>query len=72
MATEPPDPKTLTSWHDAFQYPIPAVRRMETHLRADVAAGREKVRGLVGYSSLALRSMFCTTITVFLSWVCGG
>jgi len=49
MTTEAPDPQTLTSWHDAFQHhPIPAVRRLETQLRADLKAGREKVRGLVG------------------------
>ncbi|KAI9872306.1 MAG: para-aminobenzoate synthase, (PABA) [Pleopsidium flavum] len=50
MATEAPDPKTFTSWQAAFQYPIPAVRRMEAQLRGDVASGREKVRGLVGAS----------------------
>ena len=64
MALEPPDPKTLTSWTDAFQYQIPAVRRMEKQLRADVAAGRERVRGLVGYVFLFL----VLVRPVFVAW----
>jgi len=57
MATEAPDPKTFTSWQDAFQYPIPAVRRMEAQLRGDIASGREKVRGLVGFVLLLSMSL---------------
>ena len=48
MAAEAPDPKTFKSWNDAFQYPIPAIRRMEQQLRGDLDANREKLRTLVG------------------------
>ncbi len=48
MATEAPTPQTLTSWEDAFHHPIPTTRRLETQLRADVAANQEKVRAIVG------------------------
>ena len=48
MTTEAPDPKVFSSWEDAFQYPIPAVRRMEQQLRNDIASNREKLRTLVG------------------------
>lgn len=48
MAPEAPDPKSLKSWHDAFQYPIPTVRRVEQELRRDIASNREKLRALVG------------------------
>ncbi|KAI9788534.1 MAG: hypothetical protein M1835_002220 [Candelina submexicana] len=50
MAVEAPDPKTLKSWEDAFQYPIPVVRRMEQQLRSDLVANSEKLRTLVGAS----------------------
>ena len=48
MATEAPDPKTFKSWEDAFQYAIPAVRRMEQQLRSEISANRERLRTLVG------------------------
>ena len=48
MAPEAPDPKSLKSWHDAFQYPIPTVRRVEQELRRDIASNKEKLRALVG------------------------
>ncbi|KAJ5545483.1 hypothetical protein N7535_006131 [Penicillium sp. DV-2018c] len=48
MAPEAPDPQSLKSWHDAFQYPIPTVRRVEQELRRDIASNREKLRALVG------------------------
>ncbi|KAJ5127658.1 hypothetical protein N7448_008437 [Penicillium atrosanguineum] len=48
MAPEAPDPQSLTSWHDAFQYPIPTVRRVEQELRRDIASNKEKLRALVG------------------------
>ncbi|KAJ5984955.1 hypothetical protein N7499_008787 [Penicillium canescens] len=48
MAPEAPDPQSLKSWHDAFQYPIPTVRRVEQELRRDIASNKEKLRALVG------------------------
>ena len=48
MAPEAPDPTTFSSWEEAFEYPIPAVRGMEKQLRRDVESNREKLRTLVG------------------------
>ncbi|KAJ5936065.1 hypothetical protein N7454_005363 [Penicillium verhagenii] len=48
MAPEAPDPQSLKSWADAFQYPIPTVRRVEQELRRDIASNKEKLRALVG------------------------
>lgn len=48
MAREGPDPQSLSSWEDAFQYPIPTVRRVEQELRRDIASNKEKLRALVG------------------------
>ncbi|KAK4866649.1 hypothetical protein LT330_008202 [Penicillium expansum] len=48
MAPEAPDPQSLKSWNDAFQYPIPTVRRVEQELRRDIASNKEKLRALVG------------------------
>ncbi|EPS28609.1 hypothetical protein PDE_03555 [Penicillium oxalicum 114-2] len=48
MAPDAPDPQSLKSWQDAFQYPIPTVRRVEQELRRDIASNREKLRALVG------------------------
>ncbi|KAK5256509.1 hypothetical protein LTR16_003103 [Cryomyces antarcticus] len=50
MATEAPDPKTLKSWEDAFQYPVPVVRRLVQQLRGNINENREKLRTLVGAS----------------------
>ncbi|KZF21361.1 hypothetical protein L228DRAFT_284407 [Xylona heveae TC161] len=50
MVLEAPDPKTFSSWEDAFRYPTPAVRHMELQLRGDLGATREKLRGMVGAS----------------------
>lgn len=51
MATQPPlDPKILTSWEDAFQYPLPVVRRLEQQLRKNIDENRSKLRSLVGTS----------------------
>ncbi|KAL8796064.1 MAG: hypothetical protein Q9195_001640 [Heterodermia aff. obscurata] len=47
---EPPDPKTLESWEDAFRYPVAAVRGMERQLRVDIESNRERLRSLVGAS----------------------
>lgn len=48
MAAEAPNPTTLKSWEEAFQFPIPVVRKMEQQLRSEIAGNREKVRSLVG------------------------
>ncbi|KKK14286.1 hypothetical protein AOCH_003255 [Aspergillus ochraceoroseus] len=48
MALDGPDPQSLKSWQDAFQYPIPTVRRVEQELRRDVASNKEKLRAFVG------------------------
>ena len=48
MATETPDPRTFRSWEDAFQYPIPVVRKLEKQLRTNADDNREKLRSLVG------------------------
>ncbi|RAL08314.1 uncharacterized protein BO97DRAFT_398356 [Aspergillus homomorphus CBS 101889] len=48
MASDGPDPQSLESWQDAFQYPIPTVRRVEQELRRDIASNKEKLRALVG------------------------
>jgi hypothetical protein len=48
MATEAPDPRTFQSWEDAFQYPIPVVRKLEQQLRSNADDNREKLRSLVG------------------------
>ncbi|KAF1937237.1 hypothetical protein EJ02DRAFT_426793 [Clathrospora elynae] len=50
MATEAPDPRTFQSWEDAFQYPIPIVRKLEQQLRNNADENREKLRSLVGAS----------------------
>jgi len=49
MATETPDPRTFQTWEDAFQYPIPIVRKLEQQLRNNADDNREKLRSLVGY-----------------------
>ncbi|KAF2797271.1 hypothetical protein K505DRAFT_298672 [Melanomma pulvis-pyrius CBS 109.77] len=50
MATEAPDPRTFKSWEDAFQFPIPVVRKLENQLRSNANENREKLRSLVGAS----------------------
>ena len=49
MTTEAPDPKTFEAWGNAFQYPVPVVRRMEQQLRTDISSNKERLRTLVGY-----------------------
>lgn len=49
MATEAPDPRNFKTWEDAFQYPIPVVRKLEQQLRNNADENREKLRSLVGY-----------------------
>lgn len=48
MASDGPDPQSLKTWQDAFQYPVPTVRRVEQELRRDIASNKEKLRALVG------------------------
>jgi hypothetical protein len=48
MATEAPDPRTFQRWEDAFQYPVPIVRKLEQQLRNNADENREKLRSLVG------------------------
>lgn len=50
MSNQPPDPKTLQSWEDAFQYPLPVVRKLEQQLRKNIDENRQKLRSLVGTS----------------------
>jgi conserved oligomeric Golgi complex subunit 1 len=51
MAVQSPDPKTLGSWEEAFQYPIATVRNLERQLRSDIETNRGRLRTLVGYHS---------------------
>jgi hypothetical protein len=48
MASDAPNPQNLQSWKEAFQYPIPTVRRVEQELRRDINSNKEKLRALVG------------------------
>lgn len=50
MTSHPADPKTLESWEDAFQYPLPVVRKLEQQLRRHIDDNRQKLRSLVGTS----------------------
>ncbi|KAK5120083.1 hypothetical protein LTR85_006564 [Meristemomyces frigidus] len=50
MANQVPDPRTLSSWEDAFQYPLPVVRKLEQQLRKNIDDNRQKLRSLVGAS----------------------
>ncbi|KAI4649522.1 hypothetical protein J4E93_003842 [Alternaria ventricosa] len=61
MATETPDPRTFQTWEDAFQYPIPIVRKLEQQLRNNADDNREKLRSLVGAS---YRSLLDTAGTI--------
>ncbi|KAH8716885.1 hypothetical protein GQ44DRAFT_624539 [Phaeosphaeriaceae sp. PMI808] len=61
MAIEAPDPRTFQSWEDAFQHPIPVVRKIEQQLRNNADENREKLRSLVGTS---YRSLLDTAETI--------
>lgn len=52
MTAQSPEPQHLKSWQDAFQFPIPTVRRVEQELRRDIANNKEKLRALVGLVEL--------------------
>ncbi|KAF1343412.1 hypothetical protein EJ07DRAFT_186913 [Lizonia empirigonia] len=61
MTSEAPDPRTFQSWEDAFQFPIPTVRKLEQQLRTTADDNREKLRSLVGTS---YRSLLSTAETI--------
>ncbi|OAL55450.1 hypothetical protein IQ07DRAFT_627560 [Pyrenochaeta sp. DS3sAY3a] len=61
MSTDAPDPRTLQTWEDAFQYPIPVIRKLEQQLRTNADDNREKLRSLVGTS---YRSLLDTAETI--------
>lgn len=48
MANQAPSARDLKSWEDAFQYPLPVIRKLEQQLRSGVNDNRDKVRALVG------------------------
>lgn len=48
--TQAPNPREFKSWEDAFQYPVPVVRRLEQQLRSNINENRDKLRSLVGSS----------------------
>ncbi|GME59747.1 Vps51/Vps67 [Neofusicoccum parvum] len=50
MTAEAPDPRSFKSADDAFQYPVPVVRKLEQQLRHNADDNREKLRSLVGAS----------------------
>lgn len=50
ISSQPPDPKTLQSWEDAFAHPLPVVRKLEQQLRRNIDENRAKLRSLVGTS----------------------
>ncbi|KAI5245845.1 hypothetical protein E4T43_02916 [Aureobasidium subglaciale] len=45
-----PNPRDFNSWEDAFQYPVPVVRRLEQQLRSNINENGDKLRSLVGNS----------------------
>ncbi|KAI4744554.1 hypothetical protein E4T50_05074 [Aureobasidium sp. EXF-12298] len=45
-----PNPREFKSWEDAFQYPVPVVRRLEQQLRSNINENKDKLRSLVGNS----------------------
>lgn len=49
MATqEVADPRTFKSWEEAFNYPVPIVKKLEVQLRSTANDNRERLRSLVG------------------------
>nr|POE93081.1 hypothetical protein CFP56_64188 [Quercus suber] len=49
-ATQNLEPRAFTNWEDAFQHPIPTVRKLERQLRSNIDENRQKLRSLVGAS----------------------
>ena len=62
MSDKIPEVQELKSWEDAFQFPVPATRRIEQQLRAELAANGDKLRRLVG-SALTALCFALTTLT---------
>ena len=50
MATIPPTPSTIRSWEEAFDHPLPVVRKLESQLRTQITENQNKLRSLVGTS----------------------
>jgi hypothetical protein len=50
MAAIPPTPSTLGSWDEAFNHPLPVVRKLESQLRIQISENQNKLRSLVGAS----------------------
>ncbi|GAB7365018.1 hypothetical protein MBLNU230_g5800t1 [Neophaeotheca triangularis] len=50
MTTTQLDARDLKSWEDAFQHPLPVVRKLELQLRRNIDANREQLRSVVGSS----------------------
>lgn len=50
MAIMPPTPSTLRSWEEAFDHPLPVVRKLESQLRTQISENQNKLRSLVGTS----------------------
>ena len=50
MAAIPPVPSTLQSWEEAFNHPLPVVRKMESQLRTQISDNQTRLRSLVGTS----------------------
>ncbi|KAM0710785.1 hypothetical protein Q7P35_001523 [Cladosporium inversicolor] len=50
MAAMPPTPSTLQSWEEAFNHPLPVVRKLESQLRTHISDNQTKLRSLVGTS----------------------
>ncbi|QIX02040.1 hypothetical protein AMS68_007557 [Peltaster fructicola] len=48
--TSIPEPTSLKSWDEAFQYPLPTVRKLSLRLRKDIDEHRSRLRSLVGTS----------------------
>lgn len=48
--TSIPEPASLKSWDEAFQYPLPTVRKLSLRLRKDIDDHRSRLRSLVGTS----------------------
>lgn len=50
MASAIPSPSALRSWDEAFQHPLPIVRKLEHQFRQTILSNQETLRSLVGGS----------------------
>jgi conserved oligomeric Golgi complex subunit 1 len=48
MAGNAPDPRTFKDWNEAFQHPIPSIRKFERQLHSHASENRQKLRTIVG------------------------